>query len=134
MQSKFTGEDPCRSVIPIKLLCKFIEITLRHGCSPVICCIFLEHHFLRTPPDGCFCQQLRLSRWRHCILNIVAIRKINLRDRLKVSPLILTHPFPMHPFSTPRKHEKTVRCSNVFKGQRKGALRTNGLNKFTRIN
>ena len=33
--SKFTGEHPCRSEISIKLLCNFIEITLRHGCSPV---------------------------------------------------------------------------------------------------
>ena len=33
--SKFTGEHPCRSVISIKLLCNFIEITLWHGCSPV---------------------------------------------------------------------------------------------------
>ena len=33
--SKFTGEHPCRSVISIKLLCNFIEITLRQGCSPV---------------------------------------------------------------------------------------------------
>ena len=33
--SKFTGEHPCRSVISIKLLCNFIEITLRHGLSPV---------------------------------------------------------------------------------------------------
>ena len=33
--SKFTGEHPCQSVISIKLLCNFIEITLRHGCSLV---------------------------------------------------------------------------------------------------
>ena len=33
--SKFTGESPCRSVISIKLLCIFIEITLQYGCSPV---------------------------------------------------------------------------------------------------
>ena len=33
--SKFTGEYPCRSVISIKLLCNFTEITLRHGCSPL---------------------------------------------------------------------------------------------------
>ena len=42
--SKFTGEHPCRSVISIKLLCNFIEIALRHGCSPVN----LQHIF-RTP-------------------------------------------------------------------------------------
>ena len=33
--SKFTGEHPCQSVISIKLLCNFIEIALRHGCSSV---------------------------------------------------------------------------------------------------
>ena len=33
--SKFTREHACRSVISIKLQSNFIEITLRHGCSPV---------------------------------------------------------------------------------------------------
>ena len=33
--SKFSGEHPYRSVISIKLLGNFTEITLRHGCSPV---------------------------------------------------------------------------------------------------
>ena len=33
--SKFTGEDPCPSVILIKMQSKFIEITLRHGCYRV---------------------------------------------------------------------------------------------------
>ena len=35
IRSKFTGEQPCQSVISIKLLCNFIEITLRYGCPPV---------------------------------------------------------------------------------------------------
>ena len=30
-----TGEHPCQSAISIKMFCNFIEITLRHGCSPV---------------------------------------------------------------------------------------------------
>ena len=42
--SKFTGEHPCRSVILIKLQSNFIEITLRHGCSPVKLL-----HISRTP-------------------------------------------------------------------------------------
>ena len=33
--SKFTGEHPCQSVISIKQLCNFIEITLWNGCYPV---------------------------------------------------------------------------------------------------
>ena len=32
---KFKRERPCRSVISIKLLCNFTEITFRHVCSPV---------------------------------------------------------------------------------------------------
>ena len=33
--SKFTGEHPCRSVTSMKVICNIIEVTLRHGCSPV---------------------------------------------------------------------------------------------------
>ena len=33
--SKFTGEHPCWKGISMKLQSNFIEITLRHGCSPV---------------------------------------------------------------------------------------------------
>ena len=52
--SKFTGEHPCRGVIPIKLQSNFsiIEITLRHGFLLQICCVFSEHLFLRTPLDS----------------------------------------------------------------------------------
>ena len=42
--SKFTRAHPYRSVISIKLQSNFIEIILRHGCSPV----HLLHVF-RTP-------------------------------------------------------------------------------------
>ena len=42
--SKFTGGHPCRSVISIKLQNSFIEIPLRHGCSPVNLL-----HIFRTP-------------------------------------------------------------------------------------
>ena len=30
--SKFTGEHPCRSVVPMELQSNFIETTLRHEC------------------------------------------------------------------------------------------------------
>ena len=33
--NKSTGKHPCRSAISIKLQSNIIEITLRHGCSPV---------------------------------------------------------------------------------------------------
>ena len=41
---KFTGEDPCWSLISIKLLCNFIKIRLRHACSTVNLL-----HIFRTP-------------------------------------------------------------------------------------
>ena len=43
-RSKFTGEHPCRSVISLKLQSNFIEIALRHRCSPVNLL-----HIFRTP-------------------------------------------------------------------------------------
>ena len=42
--NKFTGKQPCRSVISMKLQSNFIEITLRHGCSPLNLL-----HIFRTP-------------------------------------------------------------------------------------
>ena len=39
----------------------------------------------------------------------------------------LTHLFPVHPFSSPQEHQKTVLFSDVFREWRKGALGTNGL-------
>ena len=63
--SKFTGEHPCRSVILTKLQSNFIEITLRHGCSPVKLL-----HISRTPfprnASGWVLLPLRSSRevWR----------------------------------------------------------------------
>ena len=52
--SKFRGEHPCRSVISIKLLCNFIEITLQHGCSPLNLLHIFRALFLRTPLGYCF--------------------------------------------------------------------------------
>ena len=44
ISSKFTGEHPCRSLISIKFFSNFIEIALRHRCSPVNLL-----HIFRTP-------------------------------------------------------------------------------------
>ena len=47
--SKFTGEHPCRSAISIKMLCNFIEITIRHEWSPVnLLHIFRTHPLKNT--------------------------------------------------------------------------------------
>ena len=45
--SKFTGEYPYRSVISVKLQSNFIEITLRHGCSPVNLLLIFRIPFLK---------------------------------------------------------------------------------------
>ena len=49
--NKFTGEHPCRSAISIKLLCNFIEIALRHGCSPVYFLRIFQTPFPRNTSD-----------------------------------------------------------------------------------
>ena len=45
--SKFTGEHPCRSAI-----CNFIEIALRHGCSPVNLLHVFEAPFRKNTAGG----------------------------------------------------------------------------------
>ena len=47
---KKSGEHSCQSVISIKLLCNFIEITLRDGCSPVNLMHIFRTHF---PKNTC---------------------------------------------------------------------------------
>ena len=56
--SKVTGEHPCRSEISLKLPSNLIEITFRHGCSPVNLQHIIRTPFLRFPLDGCFCFSL----------------------------------------------------------------------------
>ena len=62
--SKFTGKYPCRSVILVKSLYKFIKTILRHGWSP----LNLLHIFIAwtAPLQGCFCLLLSdsLHRWK----------------------------------------------------------------------
>ena len=50
--SKFTGEYPCRSKVSIKLHCNFIEITLRHRCSPVNLLHIFRVSFLKNTSEG----------------------------------------------------------------------------------
>ena len=49
--SKLTGEHPCWSMISIKLLCNFIEITIRHGCSPVTLLHIFRTAFLKNTSE-----------------------------------------------------------------------------------
>ena len=60
--SKFTGEHPYRSAISIKLLCKFCEIILGHGCSPVYLLHIFRTLFLWTLLDGCFWLKVKYCR------------------------------------------------------------------------
>ena len=50
--SKFTGENPCRSVNSLKSLCNFIEIILRHGCPPVNLLHIFRKAFLKNTSWG----------------------------------------------------------------------------------
>ena len=67
--SKFTGEHPCQSAISIKLLCNFIEIALRHGCSPVNLLYIFRTPFPRN-----------ISGW--LLLEYVCIRSVALNLEL----------------------------------------------------
>ena len=63
--SKFAGDHPSRSVISIKLLCNFIEITFWHGCSPVNLL-----HISRTPFSKNSSVQLLLTILLYLLLTL----------------------------------------------------------------
>ena len=58
--SKFTGEHPYRSAISIKLHSNFIEITFRHGCSPVNLLYIFRIPFLKNTSGWLFLKHLKL--------------------------------------------------------------------------
>ena len=62
--SKFTGENPCRSAISIKLQRNFIEITLRHWFSPVNVRHISKTPFPKKHLDGCLCIQSKCRKIR----------------------------------------------------------------------
>ena len=68
--NKFTGDHPCRSVILIKLLYNFIEITLRHGCSPRN----LLHIFMKTVVLCCLYNVKNKSRIKRPALPIPSLK------------------------------------------------------------
>ena len=74
--SKFIGEHPCRSAISIKLQSNFIEITLRHGCSPVNLLHIFRKPFPKNTSVGLLLKVTNMSScfiycyhsWYHLIL------------------------------------------------------------------
>ena len=92
--SKFTGEHPCRSVISIKLLCNFIEITLRHGWSPVHLLHIFRINFAKNTPGWLLLPSTRGSLIQSCQdrgPSIKHVRKIFRKTNIS-NPLICTRP------------------------------------------
>ena len=77
MCSKFRGECPRQSLISIKLLCKFIEIMLQHGCSPVNLVHIFRAPFLKNISGWLlldighytYCNYLLSRLWHHMLGN-----------------------------------------------------------------
>ena len=94
--SKFTGEHPHRSVISIKLQSYFIEITLRHGCSPVnLLHIFRTSSSMNTSGwlllerqhtlhrSACYRQMIRKTlKWFSRPIYIIVIIQYNVKRRI----------------------------------------------------
>ena len=47
VSGEFAEWFPCQSVISIELLCSFVGVTLRRGCSVNLLCIFRAPHWRR---------------------------------------------------------------------------------------
>ena len=84
--NKFTGEHPCQSVVPIKLLCNFIGIALRHACSPVNLL-----HIFRTPFPKNTSGGVLLKVMMNWVKNIKAYMMVGLLNNLEQNRRGETH-------------------------------------------
>ena len=82
--SKFTGEHPCWSVISITLLCDFIEITLRHECSPINLVLIFRIPFHKNTSQEMLLNKSSNKIPKIIITTIIATIKLNL---LKNKPI-----------------------------------------------
>ena len=85
--SKFTGEHPCWSVISITLLCDFIEITLRHECSPINLVLIFRIPFHKNTSQEMLLNKSSNKIPKIIITTIIATIKLNL---LKNKPIKIT--------------------------------------------
>ena len=91
--SKFTGEDPCRRVISIKLVCNFTKLTFLNGCFPVYMLHICRTHFWRTLMGDCswICNVKKLVKmilknsWYFANLNYPRLLNFSLKADLTTS-------------------------------------------------
>ena len=75
---KHAAEHPCQSVISIKLICNFIEIALRHWCSPVNLLHIFRTSFSRNTSGGVYTlYMLPVLTWKKskifCVLILIQL-------------------------------------------------------------
>ena len=87
--SKFTGEQPRQSVISIKLLCNCIEITLRHGCFPVMLLHIFRTHIYKNTSEGLLLVLAFFLSQMKSHLNIVKHKLTPFKDLCKFANTIL---------------------------------------------
>ena len=102
----------------IRTRCAYQEIRNVRFSENCACFVFLKEPFWDSP----FCLITDEYIMEKVFISTVATFNNNWRNK-KI--YLLTHFSPIHPFSAPWKHQKTVRFCDVFRGYRKGALWTN---------
>ena len=66
--SKFIGERLCQTVVSIKLLCNFIEMTLWHECSPVNLLHIFRTPFPKNTSGGLHLSSCNSISWNKALL------------------------------------------------------------------
>ena len=74
--SKFTEEHPYRSAISIKLQSNFIEMTIRHGCSPVNLLHISKTSFLKNTSRRLLLEFATKNKFKQETLHVLTIEMI----------------------------------------------------------
>ena len=85
---KFTGEHPCRKAISIKWQSNFIEIKLRHGCSPVNLLHIFRASFLNNTSRRLFLKIIEKTPKQWQISTIESKTRFPLGDKWRYLTII----------------------------------------------
>ena len=112
IRSKFTGERSCRSAISIKLQSNFIEITLRHECSPVNLLHIFGTPFLKNTSGRLLLQLRRSDNFRYLqFICSIKICDIDLLSEISPTKKILK----IFPISFLEVYEESVQNIENYK-------------------
>ena len=88
ISSIYTGKNPCQSAISIKMQSNFIEIALRHGCSPINLLHIFRTSFTKNTSGWTVCYYHVTYEYVLLLNLLIGFIKISISDQRCIRNLV----------------------------------------------